>query len=81
MIPGSEVEQWLVRVEPPVADSGIQTDRVLVDSHPPDEEDGDDWTHFCTGVYSLHPTEPGSQIGGHKMTATTDPDRWVSGPR
>jgi len=74
MIDGYEVSQWLVRVEPSVADRGITTDRVLVDVHEPDRLHDAGWTLYCTGVYSLHPTEIGRRIGGHKMTATTDPD-------
>jgi hypothetical protein len=74
MLDGYEVEQWLVRTEPPVSDRGITTIRVLVDRHDPAWEDGGDWAIICTGVYSLDPNDLDRRIGGHKMTATTRPD-------
>lgn len=79
MLDGYEVEQWLVRTEPPVRDRGITTDRVLVDRHDPDRANGSDWTIFCTGVYSLDPNDFDRRLGGHKMTATTRPDQHVPG--
>jgi hypothetical protein len=74
MLTDYEVEQWLVRVDPPVTDNGVTTDRVLVDRHEPVWREGDDWAIFCTGVYSLDPADHTHQVGGHKMTATTLPD-------
>ena len=81
MLNGYDGSQWLVRVEPMVGDLGIQTDRVLVDRHSPVRMDGENWTVHNTGVYSVKPEVPTNEIrsihdtyGGHKMTATTDPD-------
>jgi hypothetical protein len=67
LIAGYDVEQWLVKVDPPVSDHGVVTDRVLVDCHPPDWQDGDDWAVLCTGAYSLAPSGKGVRFW--------DPDR------
>ena len=75
-------DQWLVRVDPPVFDGAIMTDRVLVDSHTPDLEEGNDWSILCTGAYSLAPSVTEDRrlftkddwVGGHKITVTTRPE-------
>lgn len=76
-------EQWLVWTDPPVIDlDGTMTDRVLVDRHPPDLEEGNDWSIPCTGAYSLVPSVPEDKrrftkddwVGGHKITVTTRPE-------
>ena len=52
-------EQWLVRTDPSIIEAdGTMTDRVLVDRHPPDLEEGNDWSILCTGAYSLVPSVP-----------------------
>ncbi|MEN3272368.1 MAG: hypothetical protein V7636_1129, partial [Actinomycetota bacterium] len=33
---------------------------------------------FCTGVYSVDPRDRSRRLGGHKMTATTEPERWLA---
>lgn len=74
--------QWLVRVDPSVMEGGFVTDRVLVDRHPPDLEQGEDWSVMCTGAYSLIPSVPEDErrftkddwITNHKITVTTRPE-------
>lgn len=72
----------VVRVDPPVSDKGIMTDRVLVDRHPPDMQEGDDWSVLCTGAVSLVPSVSEGKrrftsddwITSHKVTVTTRPE-------
>jgi hypothetical protein len=75
-------EQWLVRTDFPVFESdGTMTDRVLVDRHPADFRQGDDWSIPCTGAYCVAPSvledqrrfTPGDWVGGHKITVTSSP--------
>ena len=79
----SDGEQWLVRTDPSVIEAdGTMTDRVLVDRHPPDLEDGNDWSILCTGAYSLAPSVSEDRrhftkddwVGGQKVTVTTRPE-------
>src|SRR6266542_2066895 len=88
MIRGYSGKQWLVRVSPPVRDKGVETDLVLVDSHPPNIKATDFWAVLNTGTYSLPPDavqdedqrfDIKSTLGGHKMSAVTDPDRLLRG--
>jgi hypothetical protein len=77
-----EAEQWLVRVSPPVFEGAIRTDRVLVERHPPDLNEGEDWSILCTSAVSLLPSVPTDKrpftnddwVGGHKITVTTRPE-------
>ncbi len=79
----SHGEQWLVRTDPSVIeDDGTMTDRVLVDRHPPNFEEGDDWSILCTGAVSLFPSVREDKrrftkddwITNHKITVTTCPE-------
>jgi hypothetical protein len=64
------------------------TDRVLVDRHRPNFEEGDDWSIPSTGAVSLYPSVPEDErrftkderftkddwITSHKITVTTCPE-------
>jgi hypothetical protein len=71
---GVEMKFWLVRTEPSVEDHGRETNLVLVSDRVPGRVDAVKWTRSCIRVVSIDPVTR-VWLEGHKMTATTNPDR------
>jgi hypothetical protein len=79
MVENYDAELYLVRVDTPVTDYGITSDRVLVVHHPPDWSDGQDWVMLHTAAMMLHPSADtdahcfmaAQTVGSHRVHVQT----------